>query len=321
MGSSYTGWFINKEVMNAMGLTPEEIPTNLVELCAFATRWNNEFAEKYPHYTLLNNTTGYRERILEAMLENWSWYCQEQGRELRYDDPIFRELLTALDAADTKKLDEALKQTNPEVSEYKQALIWTGCKVVGNWGTYMEEYSDRIFIPLTLTKDTSYIAPVENVSLWAVNAKSENAEYAAAILGDVIANLDARSAYTLRMDKVDAVLNDSFAEIQAYEEERLAELESRLEQSVNRATIEKRIQQQKEYMEGEMLRNQYAISPSSIANYMDVIAPASFVYTPDEVDREHRSAEVYGCIKRYIGGTLTAEKFIEMMDDLLNAGE
>ena len=321
MGSSYTGWFINKEVMNAMGLTQEDIPTNLVELCVFATRWNNEYAEKYPNYTLLNNTTGYRERILEAMLENWSWYCQQQGKALKYDDPVFRELLAALDNAELKKLDEALKQTDPEVSEYKQALIWTGCKVVGNWGTYMEEYSDRIFIPLTLTAETPYVAPVQNISLWMVNANSENAEYAAAILGEVIANQDEKAAYTLRTDKVDAVINEGFAEIQTYEAERLAELEARLEESINRATIEKRIEQQKEYMAGEMLRSKYAIAPSTIAHYQDVIAPASFVYTPDAVDVNGRSEEVYGCIKRYVGGTMEAEKFIEMMDDLLSAAQ
>lgn len=317
--SSYNGWFINKEVMNAMGFTREEIPTSLTELCAFATRWNNEYAAKYPHYTLLNNTQSYRERILEEMLTGWSQYCQYHEKELTFDDPIIREMLAALDAAELKNLDEALRQTNPEVSEYKQALIWTGCKVVGNWGSYMEEYSDRIFIPLTLTPETDYVAAVQNAAYWVVNAKSENAEYAAAILAELIESLDEKTAYTLRMDKVDPVLSDSYAEILAYEEEKLASLESRLDESVNRATIERRIQEQKEYMNGELLRSKYTITPSSIANYMEVIAPVSFIYTGDALTGDERSPEIAGCIKRYINGTLTTEKFIAMMNDLLAA--
>lgn len=316
MANSYTGWFINKEVMEDMGLTAEEIPTSLTELCTFATRWNNEFAAKYPHYTLLNNTSSYRTRLLEAMLENWSYYCQYHGKALTFDDPIFREMLAALDAAELKNLDDALKQTNPEVSEYKQALIWTGCKVVGNWGSYMEEYSDRIFIPLTLTPDTEYISAVQNIGLWMVSANSENGEYAAAILGEAIEMLDEKTAYVLRQDRTEPVLSEHYADLLTYEQERLASLEARLDDSVNRSTIEKRIREQKEYMEGEMMRLMYVITPSSIANYREKIMPVSFVYQPDMLTVHERNEEVYGCIKRYAGGTMTAEKFIEQMNAL-----
>lgn len=77
---SYNGWFINKEVMQAMGLTEADIPTSLTELCTFATRWNNEFVDKYPQYTLLNNTEEYRSRFLEEMLDAWVNRCQSQGK-------------------------------------------------------------------------------------------------------------------------------------------------------------------------------------------------------------------------------------------------
>ncbi len=317
LASSYNGWFINKEVMKAMGLTAEDIPTSLTELCEFATKWNDEYAAKYPHYTLLNNTGTYRERILEAMLENWSYYCQYHGMELTYDHPIFREMLAALDAAELSSLDAALKQTDPEVSEYKQALIWTGCRLVGNWGSYMEEYSDRIFIPLTLTPETPFISAVQNLSLWTVNEKSDNAEYAAALLAEIIRTIGQTNAYILRTDMVEPIMRENYEEVIAYEEERLAALEARLEDSVNRATIEKRIEEQKAYMEGEMKLNMYEITPSSIEQYTEVIAPASFIYTEDAVYIHKRGEEIYGCIKSYIAGEIKAEAFITRMNELL----
>ena len=313
--SAYNGWFINKEVMNAMGLKEEDIPTSLTEMCAFADKWNSEYAEKYPHFTLLNNTTSYRERLLEAILISWADYCQYTGKELTYDDPIFREALAALEAASLDKLDAALKQTNPEISEYKQALIWTGIKTVGNWATYMEDFSDRIFIPLTLTPETPYTAAVPNVGLWVMNKASQNAEYAAALLAEKIAVMDDVHAYALRTDKTEPVLSEYVEESLTYERNILAALEESLEESVNRAAIEKRIEEQKTYIEDRLIPSMYTIVPSALENYRNVIAPASFVDRPDAAT-SREDAQIMGCIRRYIQGTYTMDEFITRLNEL-----
>ncbi len=313
---AYNGWFINKEVMNAMGLKAEDIPTSLTELCAFATKWNNEFAEKYPHYTLLNNTTSYRERLLEAIMNSWKDYCEFTGKPLTYNDPIFREAMAALDAASLDKLDAALKQTNPEISEYKQALIWTGCKTVGNWKTYMEDFSDRIFIPLTLTPETPYTCSVTNVGLWVVNAASPNAEYAAAMVAEAIKAMDDVHAYVLRTDKTEPVLDDYAEKALAYEQEKLAALEAKLEESVNKATIEKRIEEQKTYMEDQVIPSMYTIVPSALENYVKVIAPATLISDADATT-EDEHVMIEGCIQRYLKGTYTVDEFISRMNELI----
>lgn len=314
--TSYNGWFINKEVMNAMGLKAEDIPTSLTELCAFATKWNDEYAEKYPHYTLLNNTTSYRERLLEAILISWTDYCQFTGKALTFDDPIFREALAALEAASLDKLDAALKQTNPEISEYKQALIWTGLKTVGNWATYMEDFSDRIFIPLTLTPETPYTAAVSNAGVWVVNAASKNAEYAVALLAEKIAVMDDVHAYALRTDKTEPVLGTYAEESLAYEREKLAALEAKLEESVNKATIEKRIEEQRTYIEDKLIPSLYTIVPSALENYVNIIAPASFVDRPDAFS-SNADEQMNGCIRRYLQGTYTTDEFIARLNELI----
>lgn len=319
--SSQDGWFINKEVMNAMGLTAEDIPTNLVDLIAFADKWDREYLEKYPNFTLLNEVGSYRLAFLEQILADWSAYCQAQGKTLNYDDPIFRQLLSALDAANFDALDASLQQTDPEVSEYKQALIWRGCRLVGNWSTYMEACSDRIFIPMTLTADTAYTVAVTSCTFWTVSAKTQNAQAAADYLIELIEMLGEKAGHTLRADCTEPVFNEYAEDILASAEERLTLLEASLVNSVNPETVEKKIEEQKAYMAGDMLREVYLIVPSAAENYAKVIAPAAVVYTPDAVDETNRSAEIAVCIAQYCGGydlePLDAEGFIAQMNTLV----
>ncbi|MGN1368008.1 MAG: extracellular solute-binding protein [Aristaeellaceae bacterium] len=313
---AYNGWFINKEVMNAMGLTAEDIPTSLTELCAFATKWNDEWAEKYPNFTLLNNTSGYRQRLLEAILDSWRDYCRYVGKELTYDDPMFREALSALDAASLDKLDAALQQTDPEVSEYTQALIWTGCKTVGNWQTYMEDFSDRIFIPMTLMPETPYVCAVANVGVWAVNASSDNGEYAAAMLAEIIAEMDDGQAYALRSDKTEPVMSDNGEQVLAEAKAYLASLEARREESVYNAALEKRIEEQKTYIEDKVVSILYRIVPSALENYIHVLAPATVIHMSSGMSDEERQQREEA-IRRYVDGEDKAEDFITRMNELI----
>lgn len=259
-----------------------DIPTSLTELCAFATRWNNEFVDKYPQYTLLNNTEEYRSRFLEEML------------------------------------NANLQQTDPEKSEYKQALIWTGCKVVANWATYMEEFSDRIFIPLSLTPDTPYIAAVENVRIWAVNAKSESSEYAAAMLTERIGALDTMQAHVLQSTVTEPVVSPYYEQYLAEELEYIERLEAGMEDSVNPAAVEQRIAERQAYIDGELKQRMYEVTPSAIENYVSVIVPAMYIRMEDPLTGNTRDASIANRIARYAAGTLSMEAFIDDLEALLN---
>ena len=313
---AYNGWFINKEVMTAMGLTEEDIPTSLTELCAFATRWNDEFAEKYPHYTLINNTTSYRERLLEAILDAWEGYCQRQGLALDYSDPVLRQALDALDAAHLDQLDAGLRQTDPEVSEYKQALIWTGIRTVGNWATYMEDCSDRIFIPMTLTPETPYTVAVESTSLWAVNKDSDDAAYAVAMLELILQNLQQNREYVLCQDMTEPVENPGYAEMLANEQAYLASLESYLEESVNKEAAQKRIDDQRDYIANELEANRYQINPSAIENYRNVILPGAYIELDASLVPDEQAYIRDEYTEALAQGWMTVQEFVDAMQEL-----
>ncbi len=305
----YDGWFINKAVMKELGLTAEDIPTSLTEMCAFATRWNEEFAEKYPQYTLLNNTVDYRDRLLQAILERYSDYCQFTGKELDAHDPALQEALAALDVAKLDKLDAGLRQTDPEKSEYKQALIWTGLKVVRNWGRYMEDFSDRIFIPLTLTEDTPYTAKVDKLTILAVNAKSKDADYAAAMLAEEILCVNARNNAVLRTDCTEPVIWEDYSDALTLAETTLKELEERQAESVSPEAAEKRIADEKAWIE-RLKREMYEIPTPTIDNYVNTIVPGMFI---DRMSGEQFTEALYYGTTDYAEGKITLAEFTELM--------
>lgn len=234
------------------------------------------------------------------------------------DDPVVREMLTALDAMQVDALNANLQQTDPEKSEYKQALIWTGCKVVANWATYMEEFSDRIFIPLSLTPDTPYVAAVENVRIWAVNAKSESSEYAAAMLTERIGALDTMQAHVLQSTVTEPVVSPYYEQYLAEELEYIERLEAGMEDSVNPAAVEQRIAERQAYIDGELKQRMYEVTPSAIENYVSVIVPAMYIRMEDPLTGNTRDASIANRIARYAAGTLSMEAFIADLEALLN---
>ncbi|MBQ4579449.1 MAG: extracellular solute-binding protein [Clostridia bacterium] len=314
--NSYNGWYINKEVMNAMGLTAADIPTDLLGMIEFAQKWNDEWAEKYPHYKLVNDTTGYRLSFLETLMDEWAEYCLYMGKPLNYDDPIFREVLSALEAADFTKIDAALEQTNPEISEYKQALIWTGCKDVGNFASYMEKYSDRIFIPLTLTKDTPYTAAVESVDVWVVNANSKNADEAAALLAAQINVIDNVHAYVLRKDKTEPVYDSYWLDSLETEKERLVKLQEQVAEVGELDSLLEQVEEQRQRIANMEKDARYVVHASAVKNYVEVIAPASVVVTNDynHNDGGYPNA-IIDCMEDFKAGKCTADEFITRMNE------
>ena len=62
---------INPTVFEEMGLTMDDIPTNFIDLCAFVTRWNDEFVEDYPNFAPLDSTEKYKDRMFRLALREW----------------------------------------------------------------------------------------------------------------------------------------------------------------------------------------------------------------------------------------------------------
>ncbi len=312
-----SGFFINKQVMQKMGLTPEDIPTNMPDLLAFISRWNTEWVQKYPSYTAFEYASNYRSRLLPLIMSLWAGQCQTSGAPLHFDDPALRQVLTAFDAMETSNLELAMKDPNPEDSDYMQGLIWDGCFLVGNFASYMEAYSDRVFLPLTLTADAPYIVGLSDVDLHVVNAQTEHPEEAIAFLEAEITAMDAKRKAKMQAN-AEPVPNPEYERIVAETEETLQLLNSI--DSVHDVgaywAIRDAIRALENFMEEDMLRQQYSISPTALEHYREVIVPAMYVEPPMEPSQDFVE-DWYKLLDDYAMRKIDMETFIKCLDDMV----
>ena len=176
------------------------------------------------------------------------------------------------------------------------------------------------FIPLSLTPDTPYLASVEDVRLWVVNAKSENAEYAAALLAEKVLHLDPAHARVLQTTRATMEINPSDQATLDEEYAVLAELEASLQDSVNPAA-QARIDGQRARIEDYMLQDIYDGFPSALKNYVQVIVPAMYIRTPDAVTRGEFSDDFRVCMQAYVAGEMDAAAFAAALSALTEQAE
>ena len=317
---SYDGFSINKKVMNEMGLTQEDMPTNLIELCEFITRWNDEFVDDYPNYTVLEYVSDYKASMFNMMYERYIAYYNAIGEKLRFDTPIFREMMAALEAMECKELEASLKSPNPEVSDYKQGIIWRSNMLVGYWYEYMAGEGDRIFVPMGLTKEAGYHTGVE-MQVMFLNPKSQHKEAAVKLMEYMVDDTYVGTAYTLLSTKTEPVENKYFEEWLEVQQSDLAALEKSLAEASEdlKAEWQTAVDEKKAFIQRRTPEKQYDISPYAIKNYRETIMPYVYVVTPTFLDASDEAAtnEFDNLKKQYQDGKIDIERFIREADGKL----
>ena len=318
---SYTGFFVNRRAMTDMGFTEADMPTNLVDLCAFITMWDAEYADRFPNYCCIEYTENTRRFLLDMAVDMWILHCQATGETLHFDDPEFRKVLDAIAAVSTVRTDRGMQVTNPEISDYKSGLFWVDCQLVGNWASYMEPFSDRIFIPLTLTEETPFHAEVDGVELWVVNAGTESAEYAMAYVRAQMAQVNEKYAHVLLTSRTEAVKSEYYAEQLAYAQRQLGEMQMQLltaQTPAQEESISRMIASQEAYIATELRRSEYEITSSAIENYVSVLAPAICIRQDNLLENTSDGINALERVcSRWMEGTITTEQFVRELDTRL----
>ena len=315
---SYTGFFVNRKAMTAMGFTEADMPTNLVDLCAFINMWDAEYADRFPNYCCIEYQENTRRFLLDMAVDMWIGHCQATGQPLHFDDPEFRKVLDAVAAVSTVRTDRGMQVVNPEISDYKSGLFWVDCQLVGNWAAYMEPYSDRIFIPLTLTADTPFHAEVDGVELWVVNGQTESAECSMAFLRARMAQVNDKYAHVLLTSRTEAIESPYYSETRMYAERRLGELYMQLtmvDTPEEEASIRRQIAAQEEHLATELARSQYTVTPSAVENYVNVLAPAMYIRADNLMQNTSAGLNTLErACDRWMQGAITTDQFVQELD-------
>lgn len=312
---SYGGWTVNRHVMEDMGLTIEDIPTNFLELCAFATRWNDEWVEEYPSYTLISYVEDYKRELFYQVMQNYIDYYQAKGLELRFNTPEFRALMEAIEAMRVDDLNEGANLPNEDETNYRVGLLNSYASLVGSFSDPALN-TDSILIPMTLTKDTDYVIGAE-VEIMFVNPRTKHMQSTLNLMKYKINedNQDVFTLSTLLADKTEAVPYEHYDERVEREQKYLAQLEKSLEKAddADKRGIQEAIDWQKEWMEKSMPQQQYRISEGAIRYYLDEVVPYVYVKRPTLMNKDN-SGDLSTLMERYSQGQIKLDQFIKDMD-------
>lgn len=310
---STSGYNINRVVQEEMRLMEDDIPTNLVDLCAFITKWNNEYVTQYPSYVPLDSTEDYHARIFNLMVWDWIGYCQASDIPLTFDHPIFRQMLEALAAMDSSEIEKANQVVNEEESDYRMPLILTGVYTVGDFSNYTTASGDRTLIPMTLTADTSFLHAITELEVVLCSANTDNTVLAERMLNEIITMMPEVNRHVLITGCTSGVERSNYSNHADTYESSLAALKRQMEKAPTSRKLY--FANQIAHMEAEYhyLNGQFrwSIAPKTVELYQEVILPACYLRRPAVVEVGDTGEAFNNLCKEYLRGDLSMDAFIE----------
>lgn len=314
---------INPTVFGEMGLTMDDIPTNFIDLCAFVTRWNDEFVEDYPNFAPLDSTEKYKDRMFRLALREWKGYCQATNQDLHFDDPIFREMVAAIDAMRCDRIEESNKKTSDEESDYKQPLIFTGSWMLNSYYdgdvTFGKDKMPKL-IQMTLTKDTAfYLGQGIEIELMFVNPRTTDSDEIGTLLEYVIKNIRDEQKVELVAGCTTPIENPWYEEQRKQNEADLVMYQKAYDEASaeEKNAYKEQLDEFKRYMEQSAESDRYTVSPAYIQRYQDVILPALYIGKPTVLDSTDNTSGLKTLVQRYIDGQITLDQFIREADGKL----
>lgn len=314
---------INPTVFGEMGLTMDDIPTNFIDLCAFVTRWNDEFVEDYPNFAPLDSTEKYKDRMFRLALREWKGYCQATNQDLHFDDPIFREMVAAIDAMRCDRIEESNKKTSDEESDYKQPLIFTGTWMLNSYYdgdvTFGKDKTPKL-IQMTLTKDTSfYLGQGIEIELMFINPRTTDSDEIGTLLEYVIKNIRDEQKVELVAGCTTPIENPWYEEQRKQNEADLVMYQKAYDEASaeEKNAYKEQLDEFKRYMEQSAESDRYTVSPAYIQRYQDVILPALYIGKPTVLDSTDNTSGLKTLVQRYIDGQITIDQFIREADGKL----
>ena len=313
-------WFYDTGVLEEVGLTEDELPTNFVELCEFITRWNDEFVDEYPEYWLMEGTgsAGLKAELLSTMMSAYIDYCNYEGKDITFDTPVFREMMQAWEKVECDQIDKQMADDEAN-DTYRTGLLNQYYTTVGDfsWMTGKNEYAK--YLPMTLTADTGEVFTTSMTVLF-INPNSTHFEAAVNLLSCTLEALDDTTKYTLFTDMTEPVRNSSYDRMLSSEQEYLDSLKKQLETAdeADKQYIEESIKSEEEYIEKTLPQYEFDISAEAIQYYQENVVPKIGIRKPSFLTSNSSSdsnSELTNLVSRYRGGQITLDQFIREADN------
>lgn len=312
------GWFYNPRVLEAVGLTEEDIPTNFVDLCDLVTRWNDELLDEYPNYSLFDYVSDTKQQMFYWMMNAYLDWCTVQDKDVTFDTPEFRAMMTALEGVYCEDMDRVFEdEMNSDV--YREGLLLSGYQTIGDFEWMSGDSEWQRFVPMTLTADTEYAFGAD-LDVMFINPRSAHMDSAVQLLLCQLEALDDTRKHVMFTDATEPVLNPYFEEWMKNAQDSLDAAKDALEKAdeSEKKDVQEYVERMEQYVK-DMEGRRYSISQQQIDYYQQNVVPKLFIRRPTffRGTQDNSSEELNTLMSRFREGQIGLDQFIHEADNKL----
>lgn len=307
------GLSIDDNILEQIGLSADDIPTNLMDLMDFVAYWEDDYGDDFPDIRCMDDTD-LRNSFLQNIMSYYVSYCIQQGQELSFNTDLFRSLLNKLESVTFPDTGWSEDMSISDWDEYysKGSLMYWG----GSSVTDLTNYRYQRPVTISLTKDTDPIISTD-IALFIVNSKTQRPDQAVMYLREYVENMgdDPNFEYASSPDKNEPFVNPRYESDLAEWKKSVATMEKQLEtcEPSEKQDLQRTIEYYKEMIDNTDMK--YFISPEAITYYRENIAP--YLVVPGKTPLSWESSgnnDLHTQIELYRQKAISTDQFIKEID-------
>lgn len=295
----------------AAGLESEDVPTSFADFLDFLDRWVERIAiQPEDHISVCNsfdealyNESSYTVFLTDKLIENHIMQCAYAGEPLRFDTPLFCELLNRC-----QSIGKALYEYEPrEKGEMQLFYDFYGMRTL------------NYLVPLRLTKDQPILIKA-NLHVHFLNAASVSKELAMEYLENVVTAIEPETAAYLFHD-IGPIENKSYQSNLQRRINHVLELQNALQNDElstdERDQLELRLEDASKMLSAyQTVENQFIVLESDLALY-EKYAPNMFFQAPSVFNPESINGRNMQQLRdQFCAGQLPLQRFVARLDEL-----
>lgn len=311
---------VNKNVADAIGLSEEEFPSNILELLKFVNSWEENYGEEFPEYSPFradeasSYALAHRNPYIGFILEIYKDTLRAQKQPLQYNTSLFLELLGEIERW-TYKNDQDYETKINNMPNYDQCLFYSFQAFDDEVLKLVCKGENCLNLPLT---STSPIVQAYELECAIVNPATKDKKLAIELAQCYIE--DCQPALLRILCPTDSTpyqapdYQQNLEELKKWrndEEERLESLgpEKNAEQKELISFIDSLIQ--------DAMDNPYEISEYAISRYKTEILPYLIPRCEGVYESEAIYAETMSYTFQWLDGMISAETYTKKLDNFL----
>ena len=300
-------------VLEALGLTEDDLPKTYLEFLDFCVTWVDDYADEYADLSLFEYVYNVRTMLFTDLMDRYMDYSYVSGENMSFDTPLMRKLLA--------KLEEVLPQLKTlEDDSSDNMVFFSSDGPTALFDLYVDpipqEYVSYDYKPLLLPLDEGLdVAANMSMRVYLVNPNSKNQEAAVTFLEYLAQHMDASMKIALCPDE-NTPIEDPYTEKYIQQtQDTLAQLRQQREEAADadKRSFDEMIADQESTL--TMLEQQkYRISAEQIAAYRAV---EPYLHVVSNTLYSTLAGDSSNAMQRYVDGEMSTEQFIRECDRIL----